>query len=99
MIEKEKLKRWKWVVNIENEPKLKILVEYNTKTARIELIGQYKYNIWVDFVERDFEYTKDEEYILRYIQDTIIDLKIAIRNATKLDEIFENIELIEFKED
>jgi len=98
-MEEKRLNKWKWAIGIENEPKLKILVEYKTKTRKIEIIGQYKYNMWCDFVENEYPFTSEKDKILEYIRDTLLDLKDAIDNAIDLDAIFDNIKLVEFKED
>ena len=95
----EKVKRWKWVVDVENEPNLKLLVEYNIKTKKIDIIGQYKYNGWNNFIENNYDYTNDNEIILKYIQETILDLKEAIYNIIELGMVFEEIRLIEFDGD
>ena len=90
----EKVKRWKWVIDVENEPNLKILARYDTKTTKIIITGQYKYNGWNDFVENEYEYTDDNDEILKYVENTILELRETINNIIELGEVFETIHLI-----
>ena len=90
----EKVKKWKWLIAVENEPALRVEVKYDTNNTNITFTGQYKYNIWNDFVENEYEYTNDENEILKYVESTILELRETINNIIELGEVFERIHLI-----
>jgi len=91
----------KWIVNIENKPNQRIVVNFNPLEEQLIFNGEYKpkNREWIVFSTEKYSMKLDLEKIQELLFITYENLKIRLEQYEILNEGFKLINLIEIKEE
>jgi hypothetical protein len=89
----------RWIIKIENEPELRIVVTFNPILEILVFTGQYKFKTaeWHDFSTDTHSMNIDLEKIKELLFSTYEKLSTRIEVHKNLEEGFKYINLIEIK--